>query len=149
MPGKRAQLRDQPDYVLEKLEREERLNIELLREIVTRVCQFGRFLVGDPNVTRAMAIKAVDPKGSQTPYFFAVLTENHKGLHKTVGPHGFSLQVAFRKPFGNELIESDWVSDRFEYIKQNQIWWRNDLKENVVSIDPILDVIGKGRDTFL
>ena len=124
--------------------------MELLREIVTRVCQLGPCQVGDANATRALAINAVDTTGRPTPQFFAILTDQHKGFHKVVGPRGFSIQVAFRKGAGAELTGTNWVSDRFDYEKGNQVWWRNDLpQDGVLDVDSIVTVVARARNTFL
>lgn len=151
MPGSRATLRDQPDHVLEELEREWQVNMELLRKIVTRVCELGPCQVGDANATRALAINAVDTTGRQTPQFFAILTDQHKGFHKVVGPRGFSIQVAFRKGTGAEPTGINWVSDGFDYKKKgNQVWWRNDLPQGtVLDVDSIVAVVAEARNTFL
>ncbi len=148
VPGVRATLRDQPDSVLEKLESEGHVkDMELLREIVTRVCQLGPCKVGDVNPTRALAINAIDPK---TPQFFAILTDQHSLHKKDVGPRGFSIQVAFRKSTGVKPSGTNWVCDRFDYIKKgNQVWWRNELRDAALDVNSIVDEVKKARNTFL
>jgi hypothetical protein len=150
MPGSRATLRDQSDRVLEELEREGPVNMELLREIVTRVFQLARCQVGDANPTRALAINAVDTTGRPTPQFFAILSDQHKGFHKVVGPRGFSIQVAFRKGAGAKPPGTNWVSNCFDYEKGNQVWWRNNLPQDaVLDVDSIVAVVAQARNTFL
>lgn len=150
MPGVRATRRDQPDSVLKELESDGHVkDMELLREIVTLVCQLGRCQVGDANKTRALAINAIDPK---TPQFFAILTEKHKGLHgkEHIGPKGFSIQVAFRKDTGVKPSGTNWVCDRPDYIKKgNQVWYRDELRDATLDVDSIMKEVKKGRDTFL
>ena len=151
MAGCRATARDQPDYALEQLEREGQESIELLREIVTRVClEIGPRLVGDPNRTRALAISANSP-GQRTPQFFAIITDRHKGCHpkKCIGPRGFSIQVAFRKDARANLTGTNWVcNDRFDYEKQNQVWCRNELEQEVVDVDSIVAVVARAKKSF-
>ncbi len=150
MPGSRATLRDLSDRVLEELEREGQVNMELLREIVTRVCQLGPCQVGDANATRALAINAVDTTGRRTPQFFAILTDQHSLHKKDVGPRGFSIQVAFRKSTGVKPSGTNWVCDRFDYIKKgNQVWWRNELRDAALDVNSIVDEVKKARNTFL
>ncbi len=150
MPGSKAPLSDQPDRVLEELQREGQENMELMRDIVTHVCQLGRCHVADANWTRALAVNAIDITGRRTPQFFAILTEQHKGFHRTVGPRGFSIQVAFRKDAGVQPTGSDWVCDRFDYKKGNQVWWRNDLSQGgVVDVESVVGDVARARVTFL
>jgi hypothetical protein len=150
MPGTRAILRADPNFVLDELEREGQENMPLLRGIVERVFDLGPSLIGDPNKTRALAIHALDADGRRTPQFFAILTSRHKGLHKSVGPRGFSIQVAFRKDAGVDLAGTDWES-RFDYPKQgNQVWWRNDLRlDTELDTDSIVAMVLRARETFV
>lgn len=153
MPGVRATLRDQPDSVLRDLESEGRVkDMELLREIVTRICQLAPCKVGDANPTRALAISIVGTKGRRTRQFFAILTDQHKGFHKkdNIGPRGFSIQVATRKGAGAKPPGTNWVCDRFDYIKKgNQVWWRNELRDAALDVNSIVDEVKKARNTFL
>jgi hypothetical protein len=152
MPGLRATLRDQPDSVLKKLESEGQVkDIKLLREIVTRVCQLGPCKVRDENPTRALAINFVATRGRRTRQFFAVLTDQHKGFHKkdNIGPRGFSIQVAIQKGADAKPPGANWVSDRFDYIKENQVWWRNELQDAVINVDSIVAEVERARNTFL
>ncbi len=152
MPGVRAPLRDQPDSVLKELESEGQVkDMELLREIVTRVCQLGPCKVGDANPTRALAISILATRGLRTLQFFAILTDQHKGFHKkdNIGPRGFSIQVATRKGAGAKPPGTNWVSDRFDYIKKNQVWWRNDLRDADLDVNSSVKVVAQARNTFL
>ena len=153
MPGLRATLRDQPDSVLKQLESEGQVkDMELLREIVTRVCQLGPCKVGDENPTRALAINICATRGRRTRQFFAVLTDQHKGFHKkdNIGPRGFSIQVATRKGAGAKPPGTNWVCDRFDYIKKgNQVWWRNELRDAALDVNSIVDEVERARNTFL
>jgi hypothetical protein len=149
MPGRRAALRSQPDPVLDDLEREGQEGMALLRDIVTRVFAIGPSLIADANVTRALAIHAVDTTGRRTPQFFAILTGTHKGFHRIVGPQGFSLQLAFRKDSCVEPRGIGWVCDRFDYVKGSQVWWRNDLPSTpTVDVDSILQDANRARESF-
>jgi hypothetical protein len=152
MPGKRAPFSD-PDSILKILEKEKEVNnIELLREIVTQVCDLGPYQVRDPNPTRALAINTVATRGRRTHQFFAILTEKHKGLHgkEHIGPKGFSIQVAFRKDAGVKPSGTNWVCDRPDYIKKgNQVWYRDELRNATLDVDSIMKEVKKGRDTFL
>jgi hypothetical protein len=155
MPGKTAPFSD-PDSILKKLEQEREVkDMELLREIVTKVWEPGSCQVRDANTTRALAINTVATKGRRTHEFFAVLTDNYcLKRKKDVGPQGFSIQVAFRegaaKPSG-----SNWVSDRYDYTKKSKkgnivaVWWRNELRDAVLDVNSIVEDAKKARETFL
>jgi hypothetical protein len=150
MLGSRATLRYEPSHALAELEREGQENMDLLRKIVIGVCHLGACQVGDPNNTRALAINAFDNRLRRTPQFFALLTDQHKGFHKSVGPLGFSIQTAFRKGAGVNTPGPHLVSDRFDYASGNQVWWRNDLfNEAARDIDSIIAVVSRARNTFL
>lgn len=152
MPGQRAPFSD-PDSILKKLESEGHVkNMALLREIVRRVCELGPYQVREANATRALAINTVYSTGRPAPQFFAILTDQHKGLHgkEHIGPKGFSIQVAFRKGTGVKPSGTNWVCDRPDYIKKgNQVWYRDELRDATLDVDSIMKEVKKGRDSFL
>lgn len=147
MPGPRATLRDTPEHVLDDLEREGLPNMELLREIVLRVCRLGKCQVGDANNTRALAVNSISDSEKATSQFFTVLTDAHKGFHPSVGPLGFSIQASFRK----QTIQpesADWKN--VGLIKPNCTWWNNDLdRDGSPDINAIITVIACARASFL